>query len=113
MVARRGEIWWADLPEPEASGPAYRRPVLVVQADAFNWSLIATVIVTSITNLRLAGAPGNVPLTHRQSGLPKDSVVNVSQILTVSRSFLRQRSGRSSERAETPRLRGTLGLRYR
>lgn len=94
MVARRGDVWWADLPEPSASEPGYRRPVLVVQADSFNRSLIATVVVAVITtNLRLAAAPGNVPLTRRQSGLPKESVVNVSQILTVDRSFLTARAG--------------------
>jgi mRNA interferase MazF len=85
----RGEIWWADLPEPRGSEPGFRRPVLIVQADSFNRSEIRTVIVAVITsNLRLAEAPGNVLLPARVSGLPRDSVVNVSQLLTLDRSFL-------------------------
>lgn len=92
---KRGEIWWASLPEPAGSAPGYRRPVLVIQADAFNRSLISTVLVAVVTtNLRLAAAPGNVTLTKRQSGLPKESVVNVSQVLTVDRSDLTERVGR-------------------
>jgi len=90
----RGEIWWAELPDPAGSGPGYRRPVLLVQAEAFNRSLISTVIVVVLTtNLHLAEAPGNVLLTKRQSGLPKDSVVNVSQILTLDRSLLAEAVG--------------------
>lgn len=88
-MIRRGEIWWADLPVPSASGPGYRRPVLVVQDDQFNKSKIATVVVAIITtNLNIAAASGNVPITSRQSGLPRDSVVNVSQLLTVDKSLL-------------------------
>ena len=83
---KRGEIWWAALPEPFGSEPGYRRPVLVVQADEFNRSNIRTVICASITsNLNLAGAPGNVHLSTRASGLRKPSVVNVSQLLSVDR----------------------------
>ena len=86
---RRGDIWWANLPEPVGSGPGYRRPVLVVQADAFNQSRISTVVVLVITkNVQLAKAPGNVLLTARTSGLDVDSVVNVSQILTLDKSLL-------------------------
>jgi mRNA interferase MazF len=89
MVMRRGDIWWANLPEPAASGPGYRRPVLVMQSDAFNQSRIQTVVVLVITkNLALAKAPGNVMMTARVTGLDVDSVVNVSQILTLDRSFL-------------------------
>ena len=85
----RGEIWWASLPDAVGSSPGYRRPVLIVQSDAFNLSNIATVIVLAITtNLRLANAPGNVFLSTRQSGLPHDSVINVSQIVTVDKRFL-------------------------
>jgi mRNA interferase MazF len=88
----RGEVWWADLPAPTGSGPGMRRPVLVVQADAFNRSRIATVIVAVITsNLALAAAPGNVRLAKAASGLPKPSVVNVSQVLTIDRVLLKQR----------------------
>ena len=87
----RGEIWWADLPEPRRSEPGYRRPVLVVQADSFNLSRIPTTIVAVITtNLDLAEAPGNVLLPAGLSGLPRDSVVNVSQLLTLDRGFLTQ-----------------------
>lgn len=85
----RGEIWWADLPDPRGSEPGFRRPVLVIQSNPFNRSRIQTVIVAVITsNLRLAEAPGNVLLPARISGLPRDSVVNVSQVLTLDRSFL-------------------------
>jgi mRNA interferase MazF len=93
----RGEIWWAELPEPRGSEPGFRRPVLIIQADSFNRSSIRTVIVAVITsNLRLAEAPGNVLLLARESGLPRDSVVNVSQILTLDRSFLTEEAGKLS-----------------
>jgi mRNA interferase MazF len=90
----RGEVWWADLPAPTGSGPGMRRPVLVVQADPFNRSRIATVMVVVITsNLALAAAPGNVRLGKAASGLPKPSVVNVSQLLTIDRGLLTVRVG--------------------
>lgn len=90
MVIERGEIWWADLPEPVGSSPGLPRPVLIVQSDKFNRSLINTVVIAVITtNLKLANAEGNVLLTARQSGLPKDSVVNVSQLFTIDESLLR------------------------
>ena len=86
---RRGELWWALLPEPTGSGPGYRRPVLVVQSNPFNESRISTVIVAVVTsNLALGEAPGNVRLSRSDSGLPKASVVNVSQVLTLDRSLL-------------------------
>lgn len=85
----RGEIWWADLPEPRGSEPGFRRPVLIIQADSFNRSGIRTIIVAVISsNLRLAEAPGNVLLPAAITALPRDSVVNVSQLLTLDRSFL-------------------------
>ncbi|MFZ1735647.1 MAG: type II toxin-antitoxin system PemK/MazF family toxin [Candidatus Moraniibacteriota bacterium] len=88
---RRGDIWWAALPAPVGSGPGMKRPVLVVQANPFNESRISTVIVAVITsNLALAEAPGNVRLGKAESGLPKPSVVNVSQVLTVDRSLLEE-----------------------
>jgi mRNA interferase MazF len=91
---QRGEVWWADLPEPRRSEPGYRRPVLVVQADSFNLSRIQTAIVAAIaTNMELAAAPGNVLLPARSAGLPRDSVVNVSQLLTLDRSFLTEQAG--------------------
>ncbi len=90
----RGELWWANLPDPIDSEPGYRRPVLVVQDDAFTQSRISTVIVVIISsNIQLAEAPGNVRLPRGVSGLPKDSVINVSQILTVDKTFLVERIG--------------------
>lgn len=89
---KRGELWWADLPDPVGSGPGYRRPVLVVQADSFNASRIATVIVATITsNLALAEAPGNVRIAKSESGLSRPSAVNVSQLITLDRSILASR----------------------
>lgn len=94
MVAR-GELWWADLGEPRGSGPGYRRPVLVVSSDRFNRSRIATVVVATVTsNLRLGAAPGNVTLDEAATGLPRPSVVNVSQLLTLDRARLDERAGR-------------------
>ena len=92
---RRGEIWWASLPEPSESGPGYRRPVLIVSANSFNESRINTVIAAAITsNLRLADAPGNIRLQAKGLGLTKPSVVNVSQIITLDKSYLTQKIGR-------------------
>jgi mRNA interferase MazF len=91
---KRGEIWWASLISPEGSGPGYRRPVLIVQANSFNESRISTVLVTVITsNLALAQAPGNVRISKSDSGLSRASVVNISQILTIDRKLLTERIG--------------------
>lgn len=88
----RGEIWWADLPEPVGSEPGYRRPVLIIQDDTFTQSRLRTVIVVIITsNIQLANAPGNVLLVGDATGLPRDSVANVSQIFTVDKAFLTER----------------------
>ena len=88
----RGEIWWASLGEPEGSGPGYRRPVLIVQSDEFNRSRIGTVIVAVLTsNVALAQATGNVLLNVRHAGLTKDSVVNVSQVITVDKQRLTEK----------------------
>jgi len=82
-------VWWAELADPVGSGPGLRRPVVVVQGDAFNRSRIATVVCVPLTsNMHWADAPGNVPLTKRQSGLSKQSVANVSQLLTLDRFLL-------------------------
>lgn len=90
-MVSRGQIYWAELPEPIASEPGFKRPVVVVQADTFNKSRINTVVVITITsNLRLLEAPGNVQLTKSKSGLSKESVANVSQIITLDKSFLGQ-----------------------
>lgn len=89
---RRGEIWWASLPEPHGPMPEYRRPVLIVQIDAFNDSSIQTVVVVPITsNLRLGQAPGNVEMQPAQTGLPKPSVANVSQVTVLDKQFLAER----------------------
>jgi mRNA interferase MazF len=89
MLIGRGEIWWADLPEPIGSAPGYHRPVLVVQSDAFTRSRLATVTVVALTgNTRLVAAPGNVLIPASASGLPRDSVANVSQLLTIHREIL-------------------------
>lgn len=94
MVIHRGEVWWADLEEPQGSAPGFRRPVVIVQNNAFNRSRIGTVVALAVTpNLRLLDAPGNVLLSARASGLPKDSVANVSQIVTLDRDTLAQRAG--------------------
>jgi mRNA interferase MazF len=91
-VIRRGEVWWASLPDPTGSGPGYRRPVLVVQADEFNESRIRTVVVAAFTsNLRLGAAPGNVLCRRSDTGLRKDSVVIISQLLTLDKSLLSAR----------------------
>ena len=95
MVIERGEVWWADLGEPDGSEPGYRRPVVIVQSDAFNRSRLRTVIAVALmTNVRLVEAPGNVLLPAKATGLPKDSVANVSQVMTVDRDFLLERAGR-------------------
>ncbi len=93
----RGEIWCVDLDEPRGSSPGYRRPVLVIQADSFNRSRIATVVVVAISsNPAVARFPGNVKLTLSGSGLSKESVVNVSQIAAIDRSELSKKVGRVS-----------------
>jgi mRNA interferase MazF len=91
---RRGEIWWADLGAPTGSRPGYRRPILVVSSNVFNESRISTIIVAVITsNPRLAVAPGNVLVRPHDTGLPTESVVNVSQLLTIDKGLLTERIG--------------------
>lgn len=93
-MIQRGEVWWANLPDPIASEPGYRRPVLVVQSNDFNRSRIATVMAVVITsNLNLAQAPGNVLLPRKATGLSKDSVANISQVITIDKSFLTEKVG--------------------
>lgn len=99
-MIRRGDIHWADLGEPTGSEPGHRRPVLVVSSDRFNCSRISTVLAVAITsNLRLADAPGNVELAADESGLDRDSVVNVSQIVTLDKSALSDRAGTADDTA--------------
>jgi mRNA interferase MazF len=95
VVIERGAVWWADLAEPRGSEPGYRRPLVVVQADAFNRSRIKTVIGVILTsNLRLLDAPGNVLVPAGRSGLSKDSVANVSQVVTLDRAYLSEPAGK-------------------
>ena len=95
MVISQGEVWWANLPAPARSGPGFRRPIVVVQGDALNRSRISTVVCVPLTSdLRWASAPGNVPLPARLTGLPKDSVANVSQIVTLDKGLLTERVGK-------------------
>lgn len=89
---QRGEIWWANLPPPQGSEPGYRRPVVILQHDEINRSRIATTVAVVLTsNLRLQAAPGNVLVHPRDSGLPKDSVANVSQVATIDKAALTDR----------------------
>lgn len=95
MVVERGGIWWADLGTPDGSEPGYRHPVIIVQSDAFNRSRLRTIIAAMLTtNLRLVDAPGNVLVPRKESGLPRDSVANVSQLLIIDRDFLLENVGR-------------------
>jgi mRNA interferase MazF len=99
MVVSQGDIWWAALPEPVGSGPGFDRPVVVVQGDTFNRSQLATVVVIPLTSsTRLAALPGNVLLSAGSTGLPKDSVANVTQIIAVDRSLFTECVGRISPR---------------
>ena len=94
MVVKRGEIWWASMEEPRGSEPGYRRPVVVISSNEFNQSLIQTVICAVVTsNLRLINAPGNFRLAKSKTGIDRDSVVNVSQIITLEKSYLTGRAG--------------------
>ena len=96
---KRGEVWWADLPEPSASEPEFRRPVLILQSNEFNRSQIRNIVVVAITsNIKLEAAPGNVSLTKKSAGLNRESVINVSQILTLDKSFLMEKTGRLSQK---------------
>lgn len=91
-MIHRGEIWWASLPEPVGSEPGSRRPLLILQADSFNRSRIQTTLgVVLSSNLALAESPGNVFLPRADTGLPRDSVANVSQIVTADKRFLTER----------------------
>jgi mRNA interferase MazF len=98
VVVKKGEVWWASLGEPRGSEPGYKRPVVIVSANEFNKSTIKTIIVAGITsNLRLAEAPGNFSVSKKDSGLTKESVVNVSQLLTLDKSFLVEKSKKLPE----------------
>ncbi len=97
MVISQGDLCWASLEDPVGSGPGLRRPVVIVQGDSFNASRISTAVVVPLTsNPRLLAAPGNVALAASTTGLPKDSVANVSQIVAIDREILTERVGRIS-----------------
>ena len=92
MAVVQGDIWWADLPEPLGSGPGFHRPVVIVQGDSFNRTALATAVcVVLTTNIGWARAPGNVLLSARVTRLPRDSVANVSQMITIDQRRLTER----------------------
>ena len=98
MVIGQGEVWWADLGEPIGSEPGFRRPVLVVQGDSLNRSRIATAVCLPLTsNLKWGEAPGNVLLKAKSTGLQKDSIANLSQIVALDKTALTERAGRISK----------------
>ncbi|HEY2901358.1 MAG TPA: type II toxin-antitoxin system PemK/MazF family toxin [Polyangia bacterium] len=97
VTPSQGDVYWADLGGPKGSEPGYRRPVVVVQADALNRSRLATAVCVALTsNLKWAEAPGNVHLPASATGLPKDSVANLSQIVTLDKTELSERVGNLS-----------------
>ncbi|OHB80415.1 MAG: hypothetical protein A2W31_08260 [Planctomycetes bacterium RBG_16_64_10] len=99
MSVAQGDVWWADLPAPKGSAPGFRRPVVVVQGNALNRSNIATVVCVPLTSsVKWANAPGNVLLPPGVTGLPKESVANVSQIVTLDKSDLTERTGKLTGR---------------
>ena len=95
MVISQGDVWWADLPKPVGSGPGFRRPVVVIQSDAFNRSRIATVVCVPLTpNPRWASVPGNVLLSTQATNLPQDSVANASQVVSIDKELLIEHVGK-------------------
>jgi mRNA interferase MazF len=99
MVISQGHVYWADLPDPTGSGPGFQRPVIVVQGDALNRSRIRTVVCIPLTsNLAWADAPGNVLLPAKATGLPRDSVANASQIITLDRDLITEEVGKVAKR---------------
>jgi len=97
VTVSQGEVWWTDLGEPRGSKPGFRRPIVVIQSDALNRSRMATVVCVAMTsNLKWASAPGNVLLSESATGLPKESVANVSQIVTLDKSELTEPAGKLS-----------------
>lgn len=92
-------MWWADLAQPRGSEPGFRRPILIIQADSFNRSRLRTVIAVALTtNMHLLDAPGNVLVQGAVVGLPRDSVANVTQVVTLDRDFLVERAGQAPRR---------------
>ena len=92
---KRGEIWWASLGDPKGSEPGFKRPVVIISSNDFNVSKIKTIVVAVITsNLRLSDAPGNIELSKKSTGLTRSSVINVSQLITIDKSFLTEKIGK-------------------
>lgn len=107
MVVSQGDVCWADLDEPTGSSPGFRRPVIVVQSDAINRSRIGTVVCVPLTsNTKWGAAPGNIFLRSSVTGLPKDSVANVSLIVALDRSQLTERVGKLTPRHVTAVING-------
>jgi len=103
----QGEVWWAELPEPVGSAPGYCRPVVVIQGDSLNRSRIPTVVCVPLTsNEEWADAPGATRLARRSTGLPKDSVANATQVVTLDRRILTKRVGRLAPRRVAELLAG-------
>ena len=99
MVIAQCEVWWADLADPIGSAPGYRRPIVVIQSDPLNRSQLATAVCVVLTsNLRWSIAPGNVLLSAKQTGLDRDSVANVSQLVTIDKRQLTERVGKIPKR---------------
>lgn len=106
-MIRQGDLFWVDLGQSSGSGPALRRPFVVIQNDLFNHSRLATVIVCALTsNLRRAEAPGNVMVPQGEGNLSQDSVVNVTQLFTIDKGELNDRIGRLGGERMTDVLRG-------
>ena len=94
MTIRQGDIYWIDLDDPKGSEPGYRHPHVVVQNNVFNGSRLGTVVVCALTsNVKRATAPGNVLLKKGEANLKKDSVVNITQLVTVDKADLIERIG--------------------
>jgi mRNA interferase MazF len=109
-MVNRGEIWWTELSEPKKSEPGYKRPLVIIQSNSYNRSNINTAICAVITsNLKLAEAPGNILLNPKTSGLPKTSVINISQIITIDKSFLIEKVGELTNK-QINRLENSLKL---
>jgi mRNA interferase MazF len=95
VVISQGDVWWADLPAPVGSGAGYRRPVVIIQSDAFNRSRIATVVCIPLTtNTRWADVPGNVLLPSHVTRLPQDSVANASLVIAIDKALLVEHVGK-------------------
>lgn len=98
MVIKQGDIFWVDLGPPSGSAPGFKHPHVVIQNNIFNQSRINTVVVCALTsNLKRSKAPGNVLLPKGEANLPKGSVVNISQIITIDKSDLKEKIGALSE----------------